>query len=43
MIPEVQYAKCGDVHIAYMVFGEGAIDLVLVPGFISHEIGRAHV
>ena len=36
MTPKVHYAKCGDVHIAYLVFGEGAIDLVVVPGFISH-------
>src|SRR5207244_1213359 len=25
-----------DVNIAYQVFGEGPIDLVFVPGFISH-------
>ncbi len=31
-----QYARSGDVHIAYQVFGEGAVDLVFVPGFISH-------
>lgn len=31
-----RYAKSGDVHIAYQVFGTGAIDLVFVPGFISH-------
>ena len=36
MVPEVRYARCGDIHIAYMVFGEGAIDLVWMPGFISH-------
>ncbi len=35
MTPEVRYARCGDVHIAYTVFGEGANDLVWVPGFIS--------
>jgi pimeloyl-ACP methyl ester carboxylesterase len=35
MTPEVHYAKCGDVQIAYTVFGEGEIDLVWVPGFIS--------
>src|SRR4029078_8624170 len=29
------YAKSGDVHIAYQVFGSGPIDLVLVPGFVS--------
>lgn len=30
------YAKNGDVHIGYQTFGEGDIDLVFVPGFISH-------
>jgi pimeloyl-ACP methyl ester carboxylesterase len=34
--PQTRYAKSGGVHIAYQVFGEGALDLVLVPGFISH-------
>lgn len=33
--PEVRYAKSGDVHIAYTVFGEGP-DLLVAPGFISH-------
>jgi pimeloyl-ACP methyl ester carboxylesterase len=33
---EVLYARSGDVNIAYQVVGTGAIDLVLVPGFISH-------
>jgi class 3 adenylate cyclase/pimeloyl-ACP methyl ester carboxylesterase len=31
-----RYAKSGDVHIAYQVFGSGPIDLVFVPGFVSH-------
>jgi class 3 adenylate cyclase/dienelactone hydrolase len=34
--PETRYAKSGDVHIAYQVFGNGPIDLVWVPGFISN-------
>src|SRR3954467_13403921 len=34
--PETRYAKSGDVHIAYQVFGEGDLDLVLVGGFTSH-------
>ena len=33
---ETRYAKSGDVHIAYQVTGDGPIDLVLVPGFVSH-------
>jgi len=35
-IPETRYAKSGDVHIAYQVIGRGPLDLVLVPGFVSH-------
>jgi pimeloyl-ACP methyl ester carboxylesterase len=35
-IPETRYTKSGDVHIAYQVVGKGPIDLVLVPGFVSH-------
>jgi len=35
--PETHYAKADDgVHIAYQVFGSGAFDLVVIPGFISH-------
>src|SRR5437763_13907110 len=34
--PETRYAKSGDVSIAYQVVGDGPIDLVLVPGFVSH-------
>src|ERR1700676_4175048 len=36
MQPVTQYAKSGDVHIAYQAFGEGPINLVLVPGFVSN-------
>jgi class 3 adenylate cyclase/pimeloyl-ACP methyl ester carboxylesterase len=35
-IPTTQYAKSGRYHIAYQVFGSGAFDLVIVPGFVSH-------
>ncbi len=34
--PRTQYAKSGGVHIAYQVTGSGPIDLVIVPGFVSH-------
>jgi hypothetical protein len=30
-----RYAKSGDVHIAYQVFGAGP-NLVVAPGFVSH-------
>lgn len=36
-LPAIHYARCEDgAHIAYQVFGDGPIDLVVVPGFISH-------
>lgn len=34
--PRTQYAKSGELHIAYQVIGHGPIDLVVVPGFVSH-------
>jgi class 3 adenylate cyclase len=33
---EVRYVNSGGVHIAYRVFGDGPLDLVLVPAFTSH-------
>lgn len=36
MQPETKYAKSGDVHVAYQVLGDGPIDLVIVPGWVSH-------
>jgi pimeloyl-ACP methyl ester carboxylesterase len=32
----VQYAKSGNVHIAYRIFGDGPRDIVLIPGTLSH-------
>ena len=34
--PETRYTKSGDIHIAYQVTGKGPLDLVYVPGFVSH-------
>jgi pimeloyl-ACP methyl ester carboxylesterase len=34
--PEVRYAMSGDVHVAYQLFGDGPVDLVMAPGFVSH-------
>jgi pimeloyl-ACP methyl ester carboxylesterase len=34
--PRTRYAKSGDVHIAYQVLGDGPIDVVWVPGFVSN-------
>lgn len=35
-IPEVAYARNGDVSIAYQVVGAADVDLVYVPGWLSH-------
>jgi class 3 adenylate cyclase len=34
--PVARYAKSGDLHIAYAVEGDGPIDIVWVPPWISH-------
>jgi len=36
MQPETRYAKSGEVHVAYQLFGDGPINIVIVPGFVSH-------
>jgi pimeloyl-ACP methyl ester carboxylesterase len=36
MPPETRYARSGDVNIAYQVAGDGPLDLVYVPGWISN-------
>ena len=36
MQPDTRYARAGDVHIAYQIVGDGPIDLVLVPWFVTH-------
>src|ERR1700748_3197841 len=33
---ETSYAKCGDLSIAYQVFGDGPIELVVAGSFASH-------
>lgn len=35
-LPTTSYALNGDVNIAYQVMGEGPIDIVMVPGVVSH-------
>jgi len=35
-VPETRYARSGDVHIAYQVVGDGPLDVVFVPGFVSN-------
>jgi class 3 adenylate cyclase/alpha-beta hydrolase superfamily lysophospholipase len=34
--PETRYARSGALDIAYQVTGEGPVDLVLIPGFVSN-------
>lgn len=40
-LPETRYALSGDVNVAYQVMGDGPIDIVMVPGVVSHiEFGH---
>ncbi|AXT52386.1 alpha/beta fold hydrolase [Aquimarina sp. BL5] len=34
--PKTTYTKCGDINIAYQVFGSGSVDLVYIPGWVSN-------
>src|SRR6185436_17618284 len=34
--PETRYAKSGDINIAYQVLGDGPVDLIYVPGWVTH-------
>jgi pimeloyl-ACP methyl ester carboxylesterase len=36
VLPETRYALSGEVNIAYQTMGDGPIDIVLVPGIVSH-------
>jgi len=36
MIPQTQYARSGDISIAYQVIGDGPVDLIFVSGWVSH-------
>jgi class 3 adenylate cyclase len=35
-VPETSYASCGDLSLAYQVFGEGPVEFVFVGPFVSH-------
>ena len=35
-VPDVQYARSGDVHVAYQVLGNGPVDLVFVRGHMAN-------
>jgi pimeloyl-ACP methyl ester carboxylesterase len=32
----IRYIRCDGLHIAYQVTGSGDLDIVLIPGFVSH-------
>jgi pimeloyl-ACP methyl ester carboxylesterase len=36
VLPATRYAASGDLNIAYQVIGDGPIDIILVPGVVSH-------
>jgi class 3 adenylate cyclase len=36
VLPETRYARSGDISIAYQVVGEGPLDVVYVPPFVSN-------
>lgn len=35
-VPPTRYAARGGIHLAYQVIGRGPLDIVFVPGFLSH-------
>jgi len=35
-VPETSYAKCGDLSLAYQVFGDGPVELVFSGSYVSH-------
>jgi pimeloyl-ACP methyl ester carboxylesterase len=36
ILPVTHYVFSGDVSIAYQVLGDGASDIIMVPGLVSH-------
>ena len=35
-VPEVRFTRSGEVHLAHQICGEGAVDLLVIGGFVSH-------
>jgi len=35
-LPVTRYAVSGDVNIAYQIMGAGPVDIIMVPGLVSH-------
>jgi pimeloyl-ACP methyl ester carboxylesterase len=41
---ETHYARSGEISIAFQVYGDGPVDIVLVPGMVSHlELAWEHL
>jgi hypothetical protein len=36
-VPEIRYARSGDVHVAYQVVGDGPVDIVFVEGSFTNR------
>jgi pimeloyl-ACP methyl ester carboxylesterase len=36
MLPRTRYTRGANVHLAFQTFGAGPLDILLVPGFVSH-------
>jgi hypothetical protein len=36
ILPVTRYALSGDVNIAYQTICDGPVDIILVPGLVSH-------
>ena len=34
--PQTRYVRDGDLHIAYQIVGDAPVDIVYVPGWVSH-------
>jgi hypothetical protein len=43
VLPEIRYARRGDIHVAYQVLGDGETDLVLVSEWFFHLEGRPDI
>ena len=41
-IPTTRYVRSDDVHVAYQVIGDGPLDLLWVPGYVSHVEAAWH-
>jgi len=35
-LPVTRYARSGEVHIAWQTLGDGPVDLIFIPGWVSH-------